>query len=500
MPSTRRPDLRRALGLLRRCAFSRTILRISRVSRRFVRDGQRCGSEAMLNASSGRFSGRGPVRCGVVPRRLCRLPAAVAVRRVGYRPNTAMRSTRRSTGISGARAYRSAGEIGRLARCARSGRGGQFRNGLFVAVFRDRRDAAESFAACRGEPRDPGFGPRGSLYVLIALPCAESGRAARIRRSMRCCSPLGGWISSSVQAVLADGMSDLYDAVVSRRRPGICGQHGAVRPGNALCQPPRLAQGYEPRNSNCLPSGPVACGEPVPIHWDVVAVRYNHMCWNGKRSTTGSSSICSSRRVPACTCLGSRWASRFDRPRVRKRTDVRCPGQRRRVSIRLSGFAVRPSGRSGTGKSLKKLRTPAALLAHARDLCPDGTAVALYLGCPRFPVPDVLPGCRDTGAPHRRRAEQVDRVRRGTLDVLAAQRSERHSEREGALGARSGHPDRADRLVGRAGPKALQNAGRGDAVHKEPVARRTPSAICCGDGTAAAAPKRSQIAPVYAEQ
>ena len=95
------------------------------------------------------------------------------------------------------------------------------------------------------------------------------------------------------------------------------------------------------------------------------------------------------------------------------------------------------------------------------------------------------------------KAEQVDRVRRGTLDVLAAQRSERHSEREGALGARYGHPDRADRLVGRAARRPC-DAGRGDAVHG---ACRPADALghLLGDGTADGS-EALQIAPVYAEQ
>lgn len=63
------------------------------------------------------------------------------------------------------------------------------------------------------------------------------------------------------KAVLADEMSDLYDAVVRDDDRGICGQHGAVRPGYALCQPPRLAQGYD-QGTQTVSSGPVACGEP----------------------------------------------------------------------------------------------------------------------------------------------------------------------------------------------------------------------------------------------
>lgn len=78
------------------------------------------------------------------------------------------------------------------------------------------------------------------------------------------------------KAVLADEMSDLYDAVVRDDDRGICGQHGAVRPGYALCQPPRLAQGYD-QGTQTVSSGPVACGEPSDPLGTVVAVRYDRM-------------------------------------------------------------------------------------------------------------------------------------------------------------------------------------------------------------------------------
>lgn len=109
---------------------------------------------------------------------------------------------------------------------------------------------------------------------------------------------------------------------------------------------------------------------------------------------------------------------------------------------------------------------------------------------PALSVPDRTESV--IGRSAQAKAEQVDRVRRGTLDVLAAQRSERHLEREGAFGARYGHPDRADRLVGvpPEGPATPVVA----MPYTEPVARRTPSAICSATGRLTA-PKRSRSPP-----
>lgn len=126
---------------------------------------------------------------------------------------------------------------------------------------------------------------------------------------------------------------------------------------------------------------------------------------------------------------------------------------------------------------------------------PDGYGRCAVPWLPALSVPDRTESV--IGRSAQAKAEQVDRVRRGTLDVLAAQRSERHPEREGALGA-----DTAIQTVP-TGLSGVPPEGPATPVvampYMAPVARRTPSAICSATGRLTGS-EALQIAPVYAEQ